>query len=235
MAGIEIIPFDLDRMLLASTTTGYLLEVIFRTMIIFIVSFMFMRLMGRRAVQQLTPFDLLIIIALGSAMGDPMLYPEVAILWAIGVLITAVTLFRIQDILMKRSEKYEDFTQGFPRKIIENGIIDIDTFAKTSTTKDELLLMLRKQGVRHFGELEKVYLERDGSLSVFKLDRDKQSPGLTTIPRDVAEHPEHHMAGTTVTESAYYSCYSTAETRRFHKGDIFPGSQGDEWVEFIEP
>jgi uncharacterized membrane protein YcaP (DUF421 family) len=42
-----------------------------------------MRFLGRRAIHQLTSFDLLLIIALGSAMGDPMIYPDVVILWSV--------------------------------------------------------------------------------------------------------------------------------------------------------
>lgn len=111
-----------------------------------------------------------------------MFYPEVSLLWGTVVMSTAFALFKLQDYLMKKSARYEDITQGTPVKVIENGIIDRDRFDRTSTTKDKLLLMLRKHGIRHLGELEKVYLERDGSLSIYKLDKDKQKPGLTTIP-----------------------------------------------------
>lgn len=229
-----ITPFDLDRVLLASTPAVYLLEVALRTVIIFILSLIFMRLLGRRAVEQLTPFDLLIIIALGSAVGDPMFYPDVSILWSVFVMVTALALFKIQDILMKKSPRYEDFSLGTPVKVIENGIIDREKFDKTSTTKDELLLMLRKQGVRHLGEIEKVYLERDGSLSTFRLEKDKQRPGLTTMPPEIPGHPKHYQSGTPVTRSGHYSCYETGETRKFNSGQVFPDCLGSEWVEVIE-
>jgi uncharacterized membrane protein YcaP (DUF421 family) len=44
---------------------------------------------------------------------------------------------------------------GTPIKVIENGIIDREKFHRTSTTIDELLLMLRKQGIRHLGDLRR--------------------------------------------------------------------------------
>jgi len=56
----------------------------------------------------LTPFDLLIIIALGSAVGDPMFYPEVSLLWGTVVMSTAFALFKLQDYLMKKSARYEE-------------------------------------------------------------------------------------------------------------------------------
>jgi len=231
----NIEPFDVARMLFASTPVAYLLEVIFRTSVIFIISLLFMRLLGRRAVEQLTSFDLLIIIALGSAVGDPMFYPEVSLLWSAFVMATALVLFRIQSYLMKRSPRYEDMTMGTPIKVIENGIINREKFDRTSTTIDELLLMLRKQGIRHLGELEKVYLERDGDLSIYKLDEDKRQPGLTTLPMEIPDHPKHHKSGAVVPKPAYYSCFETGETRKFHQGEIFPDCRGREWVEFVEP
>lgn len=164
-----------------------------------------------------------------------MFYPEVSLLWGTVVMSTAFALFKLQDYLMKKSARYEDITQGTPVKVIENGIIDRDRFDRTSTTKDELLLMLRKHGIRYLGELEKVYLERDGGLSIYKLDKDKQKPGLTTIPLEIPDHPEHYNAGTVVPRSAYYSCFETGETRRLEKGEAFSKCRGNEWVEFVTP
>jgi uncharacterized membrane protein YcaP (DUF421 family) len=70
--------FELTRILIASVPWLFLAEVILRSAFMFIFALVIMRLLGRRAVDQLTSFDLLIIIALGSAMGDPMFYPDVA-------------------------------------------------------------------------------------------------------------------------------------------------------------
>lgn len=231
----NIEPLDWGRMLFASAPPDYLFEVLLRTAVIFIIALMFMRLLGRRTVQQLTPFDLVIIIALGSAMGDPMFYPEVALLWGFFVMITIVFLFKMQDYIMKKSARYEDITQGVPVKVLENGIIDREVFDKASTTKDELLLMLRKQGIRHLGELEKVYLERDGDLSIYKLENGKQQPGLTTIPPEVPGHPKHYKSGEKAPRSAYFSCYGTGETKRFSEGETFPECLENEWVEFVQP
>jgi len=50
MPGGNIEPFDLGRMLFASVPGDYLLEVIFRTVFIFILALIFMKLLGRRAV-----------------------------------------------------------------------------------------------------------------------------------------------------------------------------------------
>ncbi len=80
-SSIEV--FEITRILVADTPWHFLLEVILRSAFMFIFALIIMRFLGRRAIHQLTSFDLLLIIALGSAMGDPMIYPDVAILWSV--------------------------------------------------------------------------------------------------------------------------------------------------------
>ncbi|MEJ2568666.1 MAG: DUF421 domain-containing protein, partial [candidate division WOR-3 bacterium] len=53
-----------------------MLEVVVRTTIIFFVAFIVIRIRGTKQLAQLTLFDILIVIALGSAVGDVMIYPE---------------------------------------------------------------------------------------------------------------------------------------------------------------
>lgn len=80
-SSIEV--FEITRILVADTPWHFLLEVILRSAFMFIFALFIMRFLGRRAIHELTSFDLLLIIALGSAMGDPMIYPDVAILWSV--------------------------------------------------------------------------------------------------------------------------------------------------------
>lgn len=90
-------------------------------------------------------------------------------------------LYRIQTALVNKFPKYEDFTQGSPAKIISNGILNSKVIGKHTPTQDEIFLLLRNQSIRSLGEIETAYLERDGSVSVFKLPADKRNPGLPSL------------------------------------------------------
>ncbi len=222
--------FELARILLADAHWLFLFEVILRSVFMFIFALIFMRFLGRRAIHQLTSFDLLLIIALGSAMGDPMIYPDVAILWSVFGIGTILVLYRIQNTLANRFPWYEDLTEGTPVKIITNGILDSEELKKHTPTQDDLFLLLRNQGVRSLGEIEVAYLERDGSLSVFKFRAGKQKPGLPTISEDMIDAWNPHKAGTQVEESGFYSCYKTGETIWLEKGDTFTDCEGNTWI-----
>jgi uncharacterized membrane protein YcaP (DUF421 family) len=178
----------------------------------FVFALIFMRFLGRRAIHQLTSFDLLLIIALGSAMGDPMIYPDVAVLWSVFGITSIMILYRIQNTLANRYSWYEDLTEGSPVKLITNGILDSKELEKHTPTQDDIFLLLRNEGVRSLGEVEVAYLERDGSLSVFKYRAGKQKPGLPTISEDMIQEWKPYKAGTQVENSGFHSCYKTGET-----------------------
>jgi hypothetical protein len=83
--------FDLARILLGWLPWLYLVEILLRTTIVYFFALFVVRTIGKRGMGQLAPFDFVIIIALGSAVGDPMFYPDVPLLHAL-VAITAIVL-----------------------------------------------------------------------------------------------------------------------------------------------
>lgn len=235
MAESSIEVFEITRILIADAPWHFLLEIIVRSAFMFVFALIFMRLLGRRAIHQLTSFDLLLIIALGSAMGDPMIYPDVAILWSVFGIATIMVFYRIQNFLANRYAWYEDLTEGSPVKIIGNGILDSKELEKHTPTQDDIFLLLRNDGIRSLGEVEVAYLERDGSLSVFRYRTGKDKPGLPTISEDMIDEWKPHKSGTKVEISGYHSCYKTGKTIWLEKGETFPDCEGDIWVLSEEP
>ncbi|WP_292390495.1 YetF domain-containing protein [Methanosarcina sp. UBA5] len=130
-------------------------------------------------------------------------------------------IYRVQNALANSYLWYEDLTEGSPVKIITDGILDSEELKKHTPTQDDLFLLLRNKGVRSLGEVEAAYLERDGSLSVFKYRTGKQKSGLPTISEDMIKEWKPHKAGTKIKSSGFHSCYRTGETAWLEKGDIF--------------
>lgn len=230
MAESSIEVFEITRILVADTPWHFLLEVIIRSVFMFIFALIIMRFLGRRAIHQLTSFDLLLIIALGSAMGDPMIYPNVAILWSVFGITSIMVLYRIQNALANRYAWYEDLTEGSPVKIITDGILNSKELKKHTLIQDDIFLLLRNEGIRSLGEIEAAYLERDGSLSVFKFRTGKQKPGLPTVSEDMIQEWKPHKAGTKIENSGFHSCYKTGETIWLERDHIFPDCEGEIWV-----
>lgn len=87
--------FEWNRVLFNELPVTFLFEVIFRTFIMFLVVLTALRASGKRGVKQLSISELVIIITLGSAAGDPMFYEDVGIIPAITVFIIIIILYRI--------------------------------------------------------------------------------------------------------------------------------------------
>lgn len=100
--------FDMGRLLLGNEPTFYLFEVAFRTAVVYLPSLLLLKLMGKRSLRELTPTDFLIVIALGSAVGDSMFYPEVPISHALLAVAVVVLLQRTLSKITKISPQAED-------------------------------------------------------------------------------------------------------------------------------
>ena len=63
-----------QELLFGDEATSFLFEIAFRTFLMFILVLILLRLTGKRSIKQLSIFEIVMIIALGSAAGDPMIY-----------------------------------------------------------------------------------------------------------------------------------------------------------------
>lgn len=69
--------FDLQRMALDNVPVAFLGEVALRSFYTFVLVFLFLKVTGRRGVRQMSLFEVLIILTLGSAAGDVAFYDDV--------------------------------------------------------------------------------------------------------------------------------------------------------------
>src|SRR5688500_3924056 len=83
--------FSWHNLLLGEEDWNYLWQVAFKTVVMFLVVVVSLRLIGRRGIMQ-GVFQVLTIVMLGSSAGDPMLYSKVGLLPAILIFITIVVL-----------------------------------------------------------------------------------------------------------------------------------------------
>ena len=122
--------FEWRRILFNDLPVKFLLEVAFRTIVMFIFLVITLRSAGKRGVKQLSIYEVVIIVALGSAAGDPMFYEDVGIIPALLVFTIVMSLYRGITWLAGRSVLFEKIVEGMPVYLIEDGEFSIDKFAK---------------------------------------------------------------------------------------------------------
>lgn len=175
--------FEFERLLMNGLPYSFLLEVIFRCLVMYFVAMLVLKLVGRRGIKQLSVFDLIIILTLGSAAGDPLLYKDVGIIPAITVFLTILILYRLTTHLISKSKKVEIWLEGKPVILIENGEFSIEHFEKEDLAQDEFFAELRLRNVEHLGQVKFAILETNGQISVFFFEEKEVLFGLPIIPQ----------------------------------------------------
>ncbi|WP_207632848.1 DUF421 domain-containing protein [Foetidibacter luteolus] len=130
---------ELDRILMNKLPYTFLLEVVFRTVIMFVVILVTLRASGKRGIKQLSVFELVLIIGLGSPAGDPMFYEDVGLLPAFTVFGVIIGLYILVTRLTDRPKRAERLLEGKPVYIINNGRILCEALTGSSMSRDELL------------------------------------------------------------------------------------------------
>jgi uncharacterized membrane protein YcaP (DUF421 family) len=179
---METISSEIQRIFLGDQSSLFLLEVVFRTFVMFAYTLFAVRFIGKRGMQQITPFEFVIIIALGSAVGDPMFYDDVPLLHGMAVITVVVLMQKILNNITNASPKIEQVVESKVAQIVRNGEVIPGSLENEGISEQELHMYLRTQGIKNMGEVECAYLEPSGNMSVFRFSEGKTKVGVSILP-----------------------------------------------------
>ena len=221
--------FEWRRLLFNDLPFEFLAEVVLRTVIMFIVVLLTLKFTGKRGVKQLSVFEVVIIISLGSAAGDPMFYEDVGLVPAIMVFLIILVMYRAVTWLLGKSSWFEKFIEGQTHCIIEDGHFSINTFEKEALAKDEFFAELRLKSIEHLGQVRNAYIETNGAISVFFYEDADVKYGLPVRPQ------LFEMKSITISKSGIYACTFCASVKELEPtAAICPVCGRNEWVEAIK-
>jgi len=218
--------FSWKELLMGVEEWAFLPEVGIRTIIMFLVIVISLSILGKRGVKQLSVFELVVIIGLGSAAGDPMFYKDVGLLPALIVFTIIVSLYTLVTKLVGRNKNVEHLVEGKPVCLIEDGRFAIDNFSKEPLGLEEFFAELRGKSVSHLGQVEMAIEETNGELSVYFYDEKDVKYGLPIIPGSI----DHHL--TTIKVKGHYACIFCGQTEELNPGSKHhcPECKKDKWV-----
>lgn len=221
--------FEWDRIFFNDLPENFILEVIFRSTVMFIILLLTLKLAGKRGVKQLSVFETVIVIALGSAAGDPMFYEDVGIVPAAIVFLVIIILYRLVTSLTGKSKKFEEFIEGKTECLINEGKFSVATFKKESLAQDEFFSELRIKSIEHLGQIKNAFLETSGEISVFYYEDKDVKHGLPILPS------LFHKKSKTIPNNGIYSCTFCGHTENQKSGiAICEVCSKEEWVEAIK-
>ncbi|MES2668766.1 MAG: DUF421 domain-containing protein [Patescibacteria group bacterium] len=179
---MDEIQTELLRIFVGDQPPLFLLEVVFRTSIMYAYMLFAARFLGKRGTGHLTVFDFIVVILLGSAAGDPMFYDDVPILHGLIVITVVVLIERLMNHFTNKHKALEEFIESTPTLLVKDGVILTEALDEEEISYPELLMELRQQGIRNTGEVECAYIEPSGEVSIFKVPPGKERTGESTFP-----------------------------------------------------
>ncbi|NLB19045.1 MAG: DUF421 domain-containing protein [Syntrophomonadaceae bacterium] len=160
-----------------------MLLIIIRTLILFTVVVVFLRMMGKRQIGQLQPYELVIIIMISELAAIPMENTSVPILGGLIPIFVLLTAQVSLAYLSLKSEKFRGVLCGTPSILVENSIIMEDELRRQRYNINDLLEQLRSKDVANLADVEYAILETGGQLSVIlKSQKRPVSPEDLNLP-----------------------------------------------------
>ena len=193
---------------MGSEEWSFLMETALRTLVMFTIVLIGLTILGKRGVKQLSVFELVVIIGLGSAAGDPMFYKDVGLLPALIVFTIVIGLYVLVTYFVGKNKKFENLVEGKPDLLIREGIFELENFEKEALGQDEFFAELRLRGVSHLGQVETAIIETNGGISVFFYSDENIRYGLPIMP-DIFEHQTKKIS-----IADYYACTFCGHTEK---------------------
>lgn len=157
-----------------------------RAIILYIIVLIVMRLMGKREIGQLQPFELAISIMIADLASIPMTDTGIPISNGIVPILGLLVMHLIISLINIKSIKARQIICGKPRILIYRGKIQESALIKERFTINELEERLRAQNISNFGDVEYAILETSGQITVIAKPNKR-----TTIPEDFGIMPEY--------------------------------------------
>lgn len=143
-----------------------MLNVFLRSIILFVFLLIAMRLMGKRQLGELQPFEFAITLVVAELACIPMSDNTIPIVYGVIPIFTLVVLHNIITQLSVKSTRVRKTLNGKPVILISKGVVDCDLLKKCSMNANDLLEGLRSGGYFSLSEVEYAILETNGKLSI---------------------------------------------------------------------
>lgn len=143
-----------------------MLVVFIRTLILFGLVIVVMRVMGKRQVGQLQPFELVVVIMISELAAIPMANTGIPLIYGVVPIVTLLVVQVYLAYISLKSEKARGIICGTPSILVENGRILEKEMNKLRYNINDLLEQLRAKDFPNIADIEYAILETSGQLSV---------------------------------------------------------------------
>lgn len=164
---------------------------VIRSIIIYIIIVLSVRIMGKRQIGELKPHELVITILISSVATIPIEENTIPLANSIIPILIFVSFEMLESALSMKSIKFRDLLQGKPVFIIRNGKLQQNQFNRLRFTMDDLIDSARQAGAFDISKIENAVVETNGTLSVqLKSEESPLTPNQLGLTVEQAQTPQ---------------------------------------------
>jgi uncharacterized membrane protein YcaP (DUF421 family) len=141
------------------------MDIVLRGLVLYVFIVFVMRVIGRRELSSMTPFDLVLLIILGDAIQQGLTQDDYSVTGAILAVATMATMQVLTSYLSFRSRRARKILEGEPIVVVERGRLVEHNLVRERMTADEVAEEMRQQQISSLDQVEWGILEANGSIS----------------------------------------------------------------------
>jgi len=146
----------------------------FRTVILYLILMIGLRLMGKRQIGELEPSELVLTLIISDLAAVPMQDFGIPLVNGLFPIMILLCLAMLMSFFNLKSVRFRGLICGHPSVIIRDGVILQENMTRNRFTVDELMEQLRSQGYSDLSAVKYAILETSGQVSI--LPYTKSSP-----------------------------------------------------------
>jgi uncharacterized membrane protein YcaP (DUF421 family) len=144
------------------------MDIVLRAIVLYAFIVLVMRVIGRRELSSMTPFDLVLLIILGDAIQQGLTQDDYSVTGAVLAVATIATLQVFTSYLSFRSSRARNLLEGQPIVIVDHGEVVQENLKRERMTEDEIAEEMRQQQISSLDEVQWAIIESNGSISFIK-------------------------------------------------------------------
>lgn len=153
------------------------MEIVVRATVMFAIMYALLRLLGKRELGQLAPFELVVLIVMGDLVQQGITHNDVSLTGATLAIVTFGFWSALLAHLAFRSRKAENLLEGQPAVLIRAGKVLPANMKRHLITVPELEAEMRLAGIAQLREVAWGILETEGKISFIRQDDKPAQPG----------------------------------------------------------
>ncbi|ASK63409.1 hypothetical protein CFK37_15200 [Virgibacillus phasianinus] len=134
----------------------------------FILLFILVKFLGKKLINQITPFTFIAAIVLGELLGNALYDEKIGLRYIVFSMILWALLLFIVEILGQKFLPLRKVFEGKPSVLIHNGVLNREQLKKNRMNINQLQSLLRQSETFSIREVAYCYLEANGAISIMK-------------------------------------------------------------------